>query len=139
MEDSDSDVRMSAADALGKIGDEQAIPGLLKLVEDSDSDVRRSAADALGEIAKQHTEKVAPHLPHLLTLIPSESGKEFHRLILVIQAACKYYNYEIRQLPLAPQPAKPSQPTEFLAKIDVTTQQIHKTIKIMSDQPTQDF
>ncbi len=39
-----------AADALGKIGDEKAIPGLLKLVEDSDSDVRSRAADALGKI-----------------------------------------------------------------------------------------
>jgi HEAT repeat protein len=139
VEDSDSDVRRSAADALGKIGDDQAIPGLLKLVEDSDSDVRRMAADALGKIAKQHAEKVAPHLPHLLTLIPSESGKEVHRLILVIQAACKYYNYPIRQLSLAPHPAKPSQPTELLAKIDQTTQQIHKRTKQMADQPTQDF
>jgi HEAT repeat protein len=42
-----------AADALGKIGDDQAIPGLLKLVEDSDSDVRRSAADALGKIGDE--------------------------------------------------------------------------------------
>jgi hypothetical protein len=67
-------------------------------VKDSDSDVRWIAADALGNIAKQDAEKVAPHLPHLLTLIPSESGKEFHRLILAIQAACKYYNYPIRQL-----------------------------------------
>ncbi len=52
VEDSDSDVRSSAAYALGKIGDDQAIPGLLKLVEDSDSDVRRSAADALGNIGE---------------------------------------------------------------------------------------
>ncbi|MBD0309908.1 MAG: hypothetical protein ICV80_17925, partial [Microcoleus sp. T1-bin1] len=97
------------------------------------------AADALGNIAKQHAEKVAPHLPHLLTLIPSESGKEFHHLFLVIQAACKYYNYPIHQLSLAPHPAKPSQPTELLAKIDQTTQQIHKRTKEMADQPTQDF
>ncbi|MEG4958760.1 HEAT repeat domain-containing protein, partial [Microcoleus sp. K4-C2] len=101
-----------AADALGKIGDAQAIPGLLKLVEHSNSDVRRIAADALGKIAKQHAEKVAPHLPHLLTLIPSKSRKEVHPLILVIQGACKYYKYEIRQLSLLPEsgkhPATPS-------------------------------
>ena len=102
VEDSDSDVRSSAAEALGKIGDEVAIPGLLKLVEDSNYGVRWSAADALGNIAKHHTEKVALHLPHLLNLIPSASGKEVHRAILAIQAACKYYKYEIRQLPLAP-------------------------------------
>jgi HEAT repeat protein len=139
IEDSDSDVRWMAADALGKIGDDQAIPGLLKLVEDSDYDVRWRAADALGNIAKQHTEKVAPHLPHLFTLIPSESGKEFHRAILAIQAACKYYNYPIRHLSLTPHPAKPSQPTELLVKIDQTTQQIDQRTKQMADQPTQDF
>jgi hypothetical protein len=132
-------VRRLAADALGNIGDEKAIPGLLKLVEDSDSSVRSRAADALGKIAKQHAEKVAPHLPHLLTLIPSKSGKEFHRLILVIQAGCKYYNYPIRQLSLAPHPAKPPQPQDHLAKINETSQEIHKTIKEMSDKPTQDF
>src|SRR6476661_1452024 len=139
VEDSHSDVRWTAAYALAKIGEEQGIPGLLKFVENSDSNVRWRAAYALGEIAKQHAEKVAPHLPHLLTLIPSESGKEVHPLILVIQAACKYYNYEIRQLPLAPHPAKPSQPKDLLAKIDETTQKIHKTTKEMSDKPTQDF
>ncbi len=98
VEDSHYYVRMIAADALGKIGGDRAMTGLLKLVKDSDSDVHSSAADALGNIAKQHAEKVAPHLPHFLTLIPSESGKEFHRLILVIQTACKYYNYPIREL-----------------------------------------
>ncbi|MEG4502302.1 HEAT repeat domain-containing protein [Microcoleus sp. F6_B4] len=139
LEDSDYSVRSSAADALGKIGDERVIPGLLKLVEDSESYVRSSAADVLGKIAKQDAEKVTPHLPRLLTLIPSESGKEFHRLILAIQAACKYYKYEIRQLSLAPHPAKPPQPKDLLAKIDETTQQIHKTTKEMSDKPTQDF
>jgi HEAT repeat protein len=102
VEHSESYVRSSAASALGKIGDDRAIPGLLKLVEHSESYVRCSAAHALGKIAKQHAEKVAPHLPHLLTLIPSQSGEDFHRLILVIQAACKYYNYRIRDLSLAP-------------------------------------
>ena len=100
VEHSDSDVRRTAADALGKIGDARAIPGLLKLVEDSDSDVRRRAAYALGKIAKQHTEKLVSHLLHFLTLIPSKSGEEVHRLILTIQAACKYYNYPIRELHL---------------------------------------
>ncbi len=99
LEDSDSDVRISVADA-GKIGYEAAIPGWLKLIEDSDSDVRRRAAYALGKIAKQHTEKLVSHLPHFLTLIPSKSGEEVHRLILTIQAACKYYNYPIRELRL---------------------------------------
>ncbi|WP_293354272.1 MULTISPECIES: HEAT repeat domain-containing protein [unclassified Microcoleus] len=138
VKDSKSAVRFSVAEALGKIGDKAAIEGLLKLVEDSDF-YRWIAAEALANIAKQHKEKVAPHLPHLLTLIPSKSGTEVHRLILAIQAACKYYNYPIRQLSLTQQPAKPPQPNELLAKIDETTQQIHKKTKQMADQPTQDF
>ena len=43
-------MRSRAGYALGNIGDDQAIPGLLKLVEHSDSDVRSSAAYALGNI-----------------------------------------------------------------------------------------
>jgi len=106
IECSDFYVRSKAAVALGKIGSEKAISGLLKLVEDSELYVRRKAIDAIANIAKQHTEKVASHLPHLLTLIPSESGTEVHRLILAIQAACKYYNYTIRQLSLTPEASK---------------------------------
>ena len=55
-------MRSSAADALGKIGD-QAIPGLLKLVEHSDAYVRSSAADALGKIGD------AQAIPGLLKLV----------------------------------------------------------------------
>jgi len=139
IEDSDFYVRKSAADELGKIASEAAIPALLKLLEHSYYDVRSNATDALDKIAKQHAERVVPHLPHLLTLIPSKSGEGVHDLILAIQAACKYYNYPIRQLSLAPQPAKPPQPNELLVKIDQTTQQIHKRTKQMADQPTQDF
>jgi len=130
VEDSDFSVRRRAADALGQIGDSQAIPGLLKLVEDSDSSVRSRAADALGKIAKQHAEKVAPHLPHLLTLIPSKSGKKVHRLILVIQAACKYYNYEIRQLSLLPEIGR--HPAN--ASANVYIQSVEK-FKLMSNEP----
>jgi HEAT repeat protein len=123
-------VRSKAAVALGKIGSEDAISGLLKFVEDSDYYVRKSATDTLVNIAKQHKEKVAPDLPHLLTLIPSESGKEVHRLILAIQAACKYYNYPIRQLSLAPAISK--HPVNASASIYI--QSVEK-IKLMSNQP----
>jgi len=130
VEHSDSDVRIMAAYALGEIGDDQAIPGLLKLVEDSDYYVRSSAAYALGKIAKQHAEKVAPHLPHLLTLIPSESGQEFHRAILAIQAACKYYNYPIRHLSLLPETGK--HPVKDSASVYI--QSVEK-FKLMSNEP----
>ena len=132
-------VLFSGKKLLEKISYGVVILGLIKLVEDSDFDVRNNAASMLVIVAQQNTEGVVWYLPHLLTLIPSESGEEVHRLILAIQAACKYYNYEIRQLPLAPHPTKPPQPKDLLAKIDETTQQIHKTTKEMSDKPTQDF
>ncbi|MEZ2227455.1 MAG: HEAT repeat domain-containing protein [Microcoleus sp.] len=105
-EDSSSYLPLSVVDILGKIGSDPTIPGLFELLEDPDSDVRASAADAIANIAKQHAEKVVPHLPHLLTLILPKSGKEVHRLILAIQAACKYYNYPIRQLSLTPEASK---------------------------------
>jgi HEAT repeat protein len=130
LEHSESSVRISAADALGNIGDEKAIPGLLKLLEHSESSVRISAADALGNIAKQHAEKVAPHLPHLLTLIPSESGKEVDRLILVIQAACKYYHYPIRHLSLLPESGR--HPANVSAS--VYNIQSVKEVTVMSNQ-----
>ncbi|MCY7385999.1 MAG: HEAT repeat domain-containing protein [Microcoleus sp. CAN_BIN18] len=130
VEHSDSDVRRTAADALGKIGDARAIPGLLKLVEDSDSYVRRRAAYALGKIAKQHAEKVAPHLPHLLTLIPSESGQEVHPLILAIQAAYKYYNYPIRKLSLTPESRR--HPGNASASVYI---QSVEEFKLMSNEP----
>jgi HEAT repeat protein len=132
VEDSDSDVRSTAADALGNIGDNRAIPGLLKLVEDSDSDVRSTAADALGNIAKQHAEKVAPHLPHLLTLIPSESGEIVHGLFLVIQAACKYYNYPIRQLSLSESTkAKDSSGQTIIEKVGIIN---NGSVNVKGDQ-----
>ncbi|CCI30625.1 Similar to tr/Q8YVS1/Q8YVS1 (fragment) [Microcystis sp. T1-4] len=44
---------MYAAYALGKIGSEAAIPGLLKALEDSNEDVRSNAAEALGKIGSE--------------------------------------------------------------------------------------
>jgi HEAT repeat protein/energy-coupling factor transporter ATP-binding protein EcfA2 len=46
----DSDVRCRAADALGEIGGEQAIAGLIEALKDQDFDVSWRAAEALGEI-----------------------------------------------------------------------------------------
>jgi energy-coupling factor transporter ATP-binding protein EcfA2 len=76
---------------------ESAIPGLLQWLEDSDSSVRRIAAYALGNIVKKHKNAISPHLPNLLTLIPTNSGQEAHRVIRAIQENCKYYNYDIYQ------------------------------------------
>ncbi|MEQ8381224.1 MAG: HEAT repeat domain-containing protein [Coleofasciculus sp. A1-SPW-01] len=89
--------RGSAAAALGKIGSENAIPGLLKLLEDADSYVCWRAAEALGNIAKKNTEAITQYLPHLLTLIPTDSDQSALSVILAIQENCKFYNYEIWQ------------------------------------------
>jgi energy-coupling factor transporter ATP-binding protein EcfA2 len=51
--DEDSDVRGSAAYALGQIGSEKAIEPLLERFKDEDSYVRGSAADALGQIGSE--------------------------------------------------------------------------------------
>ena len=50
LEDENSFVRGSAAEALGKIGSHQAILGLLQALEDEDFDVRWKAAEALGKL-----------------------------------------------------------------------------------------
>jgi HEAT repeat protein len=46
----ESDVRESAAEALGAIGDSRAVEPLIKALNDADSDVRESAAVGLGKI-----------------------------------------------------------------------------------------
>ena len=46
----ESEVRYSAAEALGKIGEQGAVPALTKALKDNNEYVRRAAADALGKI-----------------------------------------------------------------------------------------
>jgi HEAT repeat protein/energy-coupling factor transporter ATP-binding protein EcfA2 len=109
VEDSDLRVRETVADALGELGSESTIPALLKLMEDSDGRVLCLAAEALSNLSKKHPDKIAPHLPHILNLIPTDSGEYAHRVILAIQASCKFYNYEIFHSP----PAKPQLTRQF--------------------------
>ena len=49
----DSDVRRSAAEALGKIKSSHAVPALIKVLTDEESDVRKSAVEALGKIGSE--------------------------------------------------------------------------------------
>ncbi|GAB4208399.1 MAG: hypothetical protein Fur006_67210 [Coleofasciculaceae cyanobacterium] len=53
LNDEDSDVRRSAADALGKIGSEAAIRALVAALKDENSDVRWSAVSTLGNIGSE--------------------------------------------------------------------------------------
>lgn len=49
----DSDIRKSAIEALGKIGNEKAVNALIYVLDDEDSDNRRIAAELLGEIGNE--------------------------------------------------------------------------------------
>ena len=53
-------MRRSAADSLGKIGDDRAVPALIQTLGDTDDDVRYHSTDALGKI------KVAEAVPALI-------------------------------------------------------------------------
>jgi HEAT repeat protein/energy-coupling factor transporter ATP-binding protein EcfA2 len=103
LEHSNFDRRMRAAEELGKIGTKAAIPELLQCLENSNFGVirnfgmHRRAAEALVNIAKKHANAIAPHLPHLLNLIPTDSGEHAYQVILAIQENCKFYNYSITQ------------------------------------------
>jgi hypothetical protein len=48
--DSDWAVRRASAEALGDLGDPQAVPALIKALGNGDRDVRRAAAEALGKL-----------------------------------------------------------------------------------------
>ncbi len=50
LKDNDWNVRMCAAEALGKIGDTRAIDPLIHTLKEEEEDVRESAAEALGKI-----------------------------------------------------------------------------------------
>ncbi|NCS22827.1 MAG: HEAT repeat domain-containing protein, partial [Microcystis aeruginosa G11-06] len=53
LDDNHPEIRAKAAESLGKIGSETAIPGLLKALEDSDEYVRRKAVEALAKIGSE--------------------------------------------------------------------------------------
>ena len=56
LKDKDADVRLKAAEALGKLGDAQAVELLIEVLNyDEDSDVRQEAAWALGQIDDPRT------------------------------------------------------------------------------------
>ncbi len=53
LRDSDTEVRLAAAEALGKIGDANAVVALNQALQDQDGRVRAAAARSLGEISKK--------------------------------------------------------------------------------------
>ena len=128
LKDSDNDVRRNAAKALGKIGSDKAVEPLILALKESDNDVRRNEAKALGKIAEadRNLPTLTQQLPHLLTLIPTESSQQALSVITAIQSRCKYYNYAIYNTPL--------QETENYANpVEKILQEIHQTLKTMSE------
>jgi HEAT repeat protein len=100
-----SDIRYKASDALGNICNDKAIKPLIITLEDLDSNVSWSAAESLKDFIKadRNLPTLTQQLPHLLTLIPTESSQQALSVITAIQARCKYYNYKIAQTPLPPE------------------------------------
>jgi HEAT repeat protein len=54
LHDSDAEVRLAAAEALGKLGNSAAIPGLSEALGDTDSRVRAAAARSIGDIGARN-------------------------------------------------------------------------------------
>lgn len=57
LKDGDYSVRISAAVALGKIGDKRAVGPLIEALEDEESYVRRAVAEALERIRAKKSRK----------------------------------------------------------------------------------
>jgi HEAT repeat protein len=67
--DPDSGVRISAIEALGKIGANEVVPTLLGLLDDANAHIRSSAVCALGRLV------ASEQLPRLLQLVSDPSGE----------------------------------------------------------------
>ena len=105
LEDKDSSVRKISANTLGKIESEKSIEPLTQSLKDSVSGVRENTAKSLCQIAQtdRNLPTLTQQLPHLLTLLPTESSQQALSVITAIQARCKYYNYDIAQTLLPPE------------------------------------
>ena len=102
LSDLNAGIRKGAVSGLGYIGSEQVVEPLIQALKDLDDDVCKSAAYLLMQICKNDCNLpiLAQQLPHLLTLISTESSQQALSVITAIQARCKYYNYDIAQTPL---------------------------------------
>jgi HEAT repeat protein len=86
--------RFASAFIIGKRGEKQAIPALLKQLQDEDWQVVQSVVNALGKIAGIEA------LPYLYKLQSSDIlnfnlSQDITNAIAAIQSRCGFYNYEI--------------------------------------------
>ncbi|MEA5477709.1 HEAT repeat domain-containing protein [Pseudanabaena galeata UHCC 0370] len=102
LKDPDYELRSKAVEALGKIGSEKAVQTFIYTLGEAYGGLCETEAKALVNIAKsdRNLPILTQQLPHLLTLIPTESSQQALSVITAIQARCKYYNYNIAQTPL---------------------------------------
>ncbi|MDB9383902.1 HEAT repeat domain-containing protein [Nodularia spumigena CS-584] len=118
LEHEDSDVRWSAALALGEIKSEAAIPGLIKLLEDEDSDVRWSAADALVKIKSEAAILQIMNLLKNQKFVSANNGDTLRYAVQALEAIqenCQYYKCLTQPKPLPSLPS--SQPKTSLMYI----------------------
>jgi HEAT repeat protein len=129
-------IRHKISLVLGMLGSEKAIKPLILALNDKDPrmDLKKIAVDVLTQLSMddRNLPTLTQQLPHLLTLIPTESSQQALSVITAIQTRCKYYNYDIAQTPL--------QETENHANpVERILQEIHQTIKIMSETGKYNF
>ena len=128
--DEDKDVRCSAAIALGKIGGALAVKALTKqAVFDESTIVEEVAAKELGKIAGYESISPIWELMHL------SQNTTFFETINLIQARCRFYNYEIYQDYLeAQKPDRQTHPNSETAETIIMNQPIfnqqHATIGV---------
>lgn len=92
--DKDENIRRSAAIALGNVGGKIAETALLKTVLfDVDPVTVAVASEELGKIAEYED------ISLMLILMLRSENTSFFETIKFIQARCKFYNYEVTQLP----------------------------------------
>lgn len=141
MTDEDSWVRVYVAEALGRIGTEEAFAGLLLALKDTIPSVRRGAIKGLEKIGtekavtelllvlkdaefsvRQHAgyalRRIASYeiLPDLTKLLQTTGERHLLDAITAIQTRCKFYNYEIAQ---SSRPALPN--AEYLNSLQGLT------------------
>lgn len=83
-----------ALDTVGKLTSQAVIPGLLELLRNKNTVIRSVMAKALGNMAN---DSAAFALPELLSLISTHYGQDAWNALKAIQTRCQFYNYEIWQ------------------------------------------
>jgi HEAT repeat protein len=98
LENNNNHLCATAAKALGEIGGDMAVRGLIPLLQDNVFSVQHNATEALSKIASPML------INYLYRLIPATYGiNDIPLVITAIQSRCKYYNYDIAQTPLPPE------------------------------------